>query len=141
MKKIFILFGLISILAVSGCSQNPQDISSNASNSNKNDILSQGGDYSKSNEDESNTTSFNEDLNSEYDSGVIDILFTVEKEKYPADVSKITYTITNNSQSNYSFPVRPPRAPTQHPASPQGQQHLSQHTTNWQYREPRQTPQ
>ena len=105
MKKIFILFGLISILAVSGCSQNPQDISSNASNSNKNDILSQGGDYSKSNEDESNTTSFNEDLNSEYDSGVIDILFTVEKEKYPADVSKITYTITNNSQSNYSFPV------------------------------------
>lgn len=105
MKKIFILFGLISILAVSGCSQNPQDISSNASNSNKNDILSQGGDYSKSNEDESNTTSFNEDLNSEYDSCVIDILFTVEKEKYPADVSKITYTITNNSQSNYSFPV------------------------------------
>ena len=36
---------------------------------------------------------------------MIDILFTVEKEKYPADVSKITYTITNNSQSNYSFPV------------------------------------
>lgn len=103
MKKICILFVLISIFTVSGCSRNSQDISSNASN--KNDILSQDSEYSKSNEDDGNISSLNEVLNSEYDSGVSDVLFSVEKEKYPANVSQITYTITNNRQSEYSFPV------------------------------------
>lgn len=105
MKKIFILLILISILSISGCSSNSQDVLSDATNSNSNDILPQSGDFSKANENESNTSTSCGDLNSEYDSGVIDILFTVEKEKYPTDVSKITYTITNNSQSKYSFPV------------------------------------
>ncbi len=104
MKKLLLPFILILVITISGCSYNSKDTTSNIFNESKN-ISLQSDNASQISENECSEISSNEQLYTVEKSDVSNIAFMVEEKKYSTSVKKITYTITNNSQSIYSFPV------------------------------------